>query len=328
MSAMSLILAKLIIQPVFAAAFAVPVQEGDRLVLKGLEAQVQLVSIPGSNAVKVVGVDENSSAEGAYVISKKDNIIEVRMNEYDGKKAWMNILPKASSQLRKIEISGLPVPTEIHLRGGSVVAQKWSKDLKVSLTQGRVSSLNGSGNLQVYVQKGDVNVADHTGKVSADTYAGSMSIKNVQGDVDASLFTGPLSLEKVHGFCAITSQIGPAKILQGTGTLQFENGKGGLNIQGFQGRVDGQNQEGSVTVQMAMDSEVDIKSKAGRVQVQAPAGSGASVNLLTIEGDIFVPNELRVNKLSSEKSVRGRLRGEGQRGSIFVRSQDGAIIVK
>ncbi len=327
MSAISLVLVKLLLQPLFAASFAVPVQEGDRLVLKGLEAQVQLVAIPGSNAVKVSGIDE-TSGEGAYVISKKDNIIEVRMNEYDGKKAWMNILPKATTQMKKIEISGLPLPAEIQLRGGSVVAQKWSKDLKVSVTQGRVSSLNGAGALQIYVQKGDVNVQDHTGKVNADAYAGSMTLKNIQGDVDASLFTGPLLVEKVRGFSSLTSQIGPAKVVQGTGTLQFENGKGGLNIQGFQGRVDGQNQEGSVTVQMVLDSEIDIKSKAGRIQVQSPAGSGASVNLFTVEGDIFVPNELRVNKLSSEKSVRGRLRGEGQRGSIFVRSQDGAIIVK
>lgn len=321
-----LILAKLLIQPLFAASFAVPVQEGDRLVLKGLEAQIQLVATAG-NALKVTGPEEIST-EGAYVISKKDNIIEVRMNEYDGKKAWMNILPKANSQMRKIEISGFSLPTEIQLRGGSVTAQKWSKDLKVSLSQGRVSALNGAGSLQIYVQKGDVNVQDHSGRVSADIYAGTMTLKNIQGDVDASLFTGPLLLEKVRGFSSLTSQMGPVKVAQGTGTLQFENGKGGLNIQGFQGRVDGQNQEGSVTVQMALDSELDIKSKAGRVQVQAPASSGASVNLLTVEGDIFVPNELRINKLSSEKSVRGRLRGEAQRGSIFVRSQDGAIIVK
>ncbi|HWU43960.1 MAG TPA: hypothetical protein VN132_11000 [Bdellovibrio sp.] len=327
MSAIIPTLVKLLIQSSMAASFAVPVQEGDRLVLKGLDAQVQLVGIPGGNGLKVSGIEENSS-EGAYVVSKKDHIIEIRMNEYDGKKAWMNILPKASSQMRKIEISGVSVPADIHLRGGSVVAQKWSKDLKVSLTHGRVSSTDGSGFLRAYVQKGDISIQDHTGRVNADTYAGSMSLKNIQGDVDASLFTGPLLAEKVRGFCALNSQIGPAKVLQGTGTLQFENGKGGFNISGFQGRIDGQNQEGSVSLQMALDSEVDIKSKAGRIQVQAPPSSGASVNLLTIDGDIFVPNELRVNKLSSEKSVRGRLRGEGQRGSIFVRSQDGSIVVK
>lgn len=327
MSLIPLVFLSAFVQPLFAASFAVPVQEGDRLVFKGLDAQVQLVATPGSSALKVSGLDE-TPAEGAYMISRKDNIIEIRMTEYEGKKAWMNILSKSSAKARKIEISGAPVMAEIQLRGGSVVAQKWSKDLKISLTHGRVSSVGGSGTLQVYVQKGEVNVQDHGGRVSADSYTGTMALKDIQGDVEASLFSGPVILEKVRGFSTLTSQVGPAKVAQGSGTLQFENGKGSLSVQGFQGRIDGQNQDGAVNIQMTLDSEVDIKSKAGRIQVQATPGSGASVNLFTVDGDIFVPNELRVNKLSSEKSVRGRLRGESQRSSIFVRSQDGSIIVK
>ena len=324
---LSLILTQLLIQPLFAASFVTPVQDGDRLVLKGLDAQVQLISVPGSNALKVSGVDE-ASGEGAYIISKKDNIIEVRMQEYDGKRSWMNILPKASSQMRKIEISGYAIPTEVQLRGGSVIAQKWGKDLKVSLTQGRVSSTGGAGTLQAYVQKGDVRVDEHTGNVDSDVYAGNTSLKNVQGDINATLFTGPLLVEKNRGAVTLSSQMGPVKVTQGSGSLNFENGKGTFTVQGFQGRIDGQSQDGSLSVTMAMDSEVDIKAKAGKITVQAPAGSGSSVNLFTVDGEIFVPNELKVNKLSSEKSVRGRLRGEGQRGSIFVRSQEGTIIVK
>jgi hypothetical protein len=50
--------------------------------------------------------------------------------------------------------------------------------------------------------------------------------------------------------------------------------------------------------------------------------------LFTVDGEIFVPKELKVNRLSSEKSVRGRLRGEAQRGSIVVRSQEATILVK
>lgn len=326
MSAISIILAHLLFQPVMAATFEVPVADGDRLVLKGLEAQVQVVG-QGGNSLKVSGVDE-ASTEGVFVVTKKNNIIEVKMNEYAGKKNWLNILPKSGAQMRKIEIWGAAVPTEIHLRGGSVVAQKWNKDLKVSVAQGRVSSLNGSGSLNIYVQKGDVNVSDHTGKVDADSYSGTMALKNIQGDVSASLFSGQLQIEKVRGFLTLATQQSNSKINQGTGTIQFENGRGALNIQGFQGRMEGQNQEGSVNVTMTLDSELDVKAKSGRVNVQVPASSGMSLNLMTVEGEIVVPSELKVTKLSAEKSVRGRLRGDAQRGSVFVRSQDGTISVK
>lgn len=326
MSAISFILVHLVFQPLMAATFEVPVSEGDRLVLKGLEAQVQMVGQPGT-ALRVSGV-EQSSAEGLFTIVKKNNIIEIRMNEYDGKRTWLNILPKASSQVKKIEIIGPALPADVQLRGGSVVAQKWNKDLKVSLTQGRVASLNGAGSLQIYVQKGDVSVADHLGKVSADSYSGSMTLKNIQGDVDASLFSGQMNVEKVRGFLNVSAQQSIAKINQSNGTIQFESGKGSLNIQGFQGRIEGQNQEGAVTIGMALDSEVDVKSKSGRVSIQTPPGSGASLNLMTVEGEIVVPTEVRVIKLSAEKTARGRLRGDAPRGSIFVRSQEGTISVK
>ncbi|KHD87353.1 MAG: hypothetical protein OM95_15085 [Bdellovibrio sp. ArHS] len=309
-----------------AATFEVPVAEGDRLVLKGLDAQVQVVG-QGGNFLKVSGVDE-ASTEGLFVVTKRNNIIEVKMNEYAGKKNWLNILPKGGGVARKIEIWGAAVPAEIQLRSGSVVAQKWSKDLKASVTQGRVSSLNGAGSLNVYVQKGDINIAEHTGKVDADSYNGTMTLKNIQGDVSASLFSGQLQIEKVRGFLTLATQQSNSKINQGNGTIQFENGRGSLSIQGFQGRMEGQNQEGSVSVTMTLDSELDVKAKSGKVAVQVPASSGMSLNLLTTEGEIFVPSELKVTKLSAEKSVRGRLRGDAQRGSVFVRSQDGTISVK
>jgi len=326
MSAITFILAHLLFQPLLAATFEVPVAEGDRLVLKGLDAQVQVVGQAG-NTLKVSGVEE-SSTEGVFVLTKKNNIIEIKMNEYGGKKSWLNIVPRASSQMKKIEIWGPAIPAEIQLHGGSVVVQKWTRDMKVSLTQGRVSSLNGAGSLQVYVQKGDVNVQDHNGKVTTDSYQGSMALKNIQGDVDASLFAGQLLLEKVRGFLSLSTQQSNAKVNASSGTIQFENGKGSLNIQAFQGRMEGQNQDGTVTIAMALDSEVDVKSKSGRVNVQAPPASGATLNLLTTEGEILVPSEVKVTKLSAEKSVRGRLRGDAQRGHIFVRSQDGTISVK
>lgn len=328
MSAIRTILAHLLFLPfpVLASVSEISVSPGDRLVLKGLDAQVQLVA-QGGNSLKVSGLDV-SGGEGAFVLEKKDNLIEIRMNEFNGRKTWLNLLPKASSQVKKIEISGAALPTEIHLHGGSVVAQKWNKDLKVSMTQGRVAALNGAGSVQIYLQKGEVSVLDHVGKVSADSYSGNMALRNIQGDVEASLFAGQMQVEKVRGFLTLSAPQSAAKVNQGNGTLQFESGKGSLIVQGFQGRIEGQSQDGPVSVTMPLDSEVDIKTKSGKVTVQTPAGSGATLNLMTVEGEISVPSELRVTKLSAEKSVRGRLRGDAPRGSVFVRSQEGTISVK
>ncbi|MEN0057242.1 MAG: DUF4097 family beta strand repeat-containing protein [Bdellovibrio sp.] len=326
MSAISFILSCFFIQPLWAATFDVPVAEGDRLLLKGLEAQVQLIGQPGA-ALRVSGVENSGSAEGQYVITKSKGVIEIKMNEYSGKRAWLQVLTRSATPAR-IEITGPAVPTEVHLRGGSVGAQRWNKDIKVAMTQGRAQVVGGSGAVQVYLQKGDVTVQDRVGRVQADSYQGAMTLRNIQGDVESHLFAGSLQIEKVQGFTSVSTQTAQGRVNQGVGTLQFENGKGTLTVQGFQGRLEGQNQEGVINVTMALDSEVDVKSKAGRVQIQAPPAAGVTLNLLTTEGDILVPGDLKVTKLSTEKSLRAKWRGDAPRGSIFVRTQEGLISVK
>ncbi len=309
-----------------AATFEASIQEGDRLVIRGLEAQIQLIGQPGKS-LKISGVNESDSA-GSYIVEKKNNIIEIKMNEYDSKRDWMNILPQAGKNAKKIEISGLPIATEIQLKSGSVVAQKWSKDLKVNMTQGRFSSTDGSGSLKVYVQKGEVRITNHKGRVSTDSYSGIQNLKNINGDVEASQFAGQFVAEKTEGFFSLTTQQGTAKVSQGVGTLRFDNGKGAFSVEQFKGRLEGETQEGAVNIKMTLDSEVDVKAKAGKVTVQTPANSGVRLNLLTTEGEIYAPKGIYVNKLPTEKNVRQRMRGDAQRGSIFVRSQEGTILVK
>lgn len=325
MSAIIFIL-PLLVSSAFAGVVEIPVTKGDRIVLKGFEAQVQLVGKPGA-PLRINGV-EATSTEGVYTVSKRDNVIEVKMNDFSGKKSWMEALPRASSLIKRIEISGEPVAAEIHLRGGSIVAQKWTRDLKMSMTQGRVNVSNGAGALSVTVQKGDVTVADHNGPVMTDSYSGNTALRNIQGEVNATQFSGQLQAEKVRGVMTLATQQSTSKINQGSGTLQFENGKGAFSVVGFQGRVEGQNQDGTVSVNLPLEGEVDVRSKSGRVSIQLPPGSGASLNLLTTEGEIVVPGELKVVKQSTEKSVRGRLRGDAQKATVFVRSQDGTISVK
>lgn len=326
MSPIAVILSLFVSQSLWAATFEVPIKEGDRVVLKGLDAQVQIISQTGPS-LKISGVEE-SKIEGAYTLEKKGSVIEITMTDFSGKRNWLTNLSKASSYMKKIEITGPSVPVEIYLRAGSVSAQRWTREIKTSISQGKFTSLGGKGSLDVSVQRGDVNIQEHVGKVKTDVYSGNVVLKDIAGDVEASLFAGILGAEKLKGFVDITSQTATSKVNQSSGTLQFENGKGGLTVQAFQGRIEGQNAEGTVNITMNLDSEVDVRAKSGKIAIQAAPNSGASVNLFTVDGEISVPKELRVVKLSAEKSVRGKLRGESARGNIFVRGQDTSILVK
>lgn len=309
-----------------ALAFEVAPQDVDRIVVVGLEAVVQLTAQPNAQKLRVTGIDE-SSDPGNFALDKKDRVLFIKMQEYSDKKEWKEALSK-SPKRRTLEFVGAAVPVEVQLREGQVNSQKWSKELKVSLVKGRVTSSGGTASLTVQLQNGDVTILDQSSKASADVYKGSLTVRNLQGDLEGSVFSGNMTVEKAKGVLSVTTTQSTAKILQSSGTLQFENGKGSIVTQQFAGRVDGQTGEGAVSLGILPDTDVHVKAASGRVSVQTVAGSGAMLNLLSTDGEITVPGELKVNRSATEKSVRGRLKGGEQKGSIVVRSQEGNIVVK
>jgi DUF4097 and DUF4098 domain-containing protein YvlB len=306
-------------------AFEVAPQDVDRIIVVGLEAHVQLTHQPNAAKLRVSGIDDTSDA-GNFVLEKKERTLFIKMQEYSDKKEWKEALSKAPKK-RNLEFIGASVPVEIQLREGQVNAQKWSKELKISLVKGKVVSVGGNASLSIQLQNGDVTVQDQSSKVVADVYKGQLTVRNLQGDLEGSVFSGALNIEKSKGVMLVSTTQSNAKILQSSGTLQFENVKGSVVTQQFGGRIDGQTLEGSVSLGILPDTDVHVKSTTGRVSVATVAGSGAMVNLQTTEGEITVP-DLTVNRSSTEKTARGRLRGSEQKGSIVVRSQEGSIVVK
>lgn len=308
-----------------AAAFDISTQDIDHIVVVGLDAQVQLQGQANAAKLRVTGIDETSEP-GQWGFEKHDRVLFVRMQEYPDKKEWKDALAKPRRKV--LEFVGQPVSMDIQLREGLVTAQHWSKDLKVDLVKGKATAVNGSGALNLQVQSGDVAIQDQSAKTTVDIYKGLLSVKNLQADLDGSLFSGSMNIEKSHGFLSLNTNQGQAKIVQSSGTLQFENGKGVVIAQNFSGRIDGQTLEGNVNLGVLADSDVHVKSTSGRVTVQTPANSGASVNVLTNDGEIVVPKELNVTRGATEKTAKGRLHGAEPKGSVFVRSQEGTIVIK
>lgn len=307
-------------------AFEVAPHDVERIVVIGLGAQVQLTSQPTAPKLRVTGLDDTTE-EGQFALERKDRVLFIKMQEYSDKREWIEALGRAPKK-KLIEFIGPAVPVEIQLREGQVTSQKWDKELRIAIGKGKVTSQGGAALLFAQLQNGDVAVQDHQGKLVADVYKGNLTVRNLQGDLEGSVFSGVMTVEKSKGFLLVNTAQAAAKVLQSSGTLQFENGKGSLMTQQFRGRVDGQTGEGTVTLGILPDTDVHLKSQQGRVSVQTTPGSGAFLNLVSAEGDIQVPGELRVQRSATERSVRGRLRGKEQKGTIVIRSQEGNILVK
>lgn len=305
----------------FAMGLDVPVQAGDQVLLSGVSAQVNYTVVPG---LTVLRMTDPSSVGWSFDRRDRRVVIE---GPGPGSRASVGETLRQGTPRVTLDIQGPSLPLEIHLRDGAVVLSKGSHDARISLQQGRVESRQRTGGLRVAGRKVDVTVAESSGRLTFDIYQGSVTLKNHQGDSEIELFAGQLVADQISGTMAATTHSASGKVQKFSGTLQLDLGKGPFTATGVQGRVEGQSSEGAVSLQILPDTEVDLRSQSGRVQVQVPAGTGGSVNLST-GGEILVPVGVSVARTPAEKVARGRLRGSGGRIQVTVRSVDGSIVVK
>lgn len=306
----------------FGAVVGVPLQEGDRILLTGANAQVIVTATGGPRQLTLKG-----ATEGGWSWQRQGSVIEIQGPVADSRRGLQDQL-KNPGPRAQIEISGPSIPTEIHLRDGIVNLMQGSQEARVHLRNGRIVSMGRSGSLKASLNKGEISVNDGSGALDLDIYQGNVVLKNLQVEGDVQVFGGQISIDQSRGRLSLTSSNAVTRIQKFTGTLQMENGKGIFTGTDLQGRVEGTSAEGAVNLKIIGETEVHLKTQAARVQVNLPAASGALLNLATAEGDLLVPSELKVVRTASEKSVKGRVKGETGKVSVTVRSQEGSIVVK
>ncbi len=305
----------------------IDVKEGSHLLISCEEATVTLVGGPQAKLKIVLDPVGESLVEFASSNDGNSDYFQIRDKASRPKMKQTGKHDDSKNHVR-IEISGRSLPAEIHLREGQVTLQKWQKEVYAHVQKGKIIAKENSNSLVLHMQKGEIAVTDHQGKLLIDSLQASAMIKELKGDLEAQSFMGDLTLEKFSGSGAINANQGSVKVVGGSGSLQFELQKANLQSTQFDGRVEGQSQEGSVAIQAGKDPDVNIKSQTGKVSVSTTANSGALLNLSSAEGDVIVPAYLKVSRDGSVRSLRGRLKGESQKGSIFVRSQEGVITVR
>jgi hypothetical protein len=306
-----------------ASALEIPLQSGDRLVVSVTEGLWTLRSLPsrGPQNARIEGIE----AESNFQVERKSGLVEVRSRDQLNKLDF----GKVSGKKREYELS-LPIGTTVdfHLLEGSLTASRLTKEGLLHVQKGKMilKELSGSWNLQM--QKGEMSVQDSQGRLMMDSYGARLEVKNFNGDSEISNFTGDTHLEKLKGFCSITQGAGAAKILASSGTMQFELSKGSIQVQQFAGRIEGQSQDGTLSVSLAKDGELNARTQNGKISVVTPAGSGTLVNVATQEGELVGPDSLRVAKDSGAKSLRGRTAGPAGKASVYIRAQEGSIVVR
>lgn len=199
--------------------------------------------------------------------------------------------------------------------------------LTLSSLKGRIVAQSTGENVHLSLQKGEIQSIQNKGAMEIEAYGGKVLVKDGQSSIKLLLFNGDLNIEKNSGKLHLVSYSSSAKINDQQGAVQLQWGKGNLSMTDFMGHLEGESQDGTLQIQVKPEARVDLQAMRGRVQVQLPNGSGASLRLKTATGDLIVPSPLKPAREGKYRVVNGKLAGLNK-GRVNIHSEEASIIVK
>lgn len=199
--------------------------------------------------------------------------------------------------------------------------------LMLTTLKGKISGFSTGEGVRYFMQKGEIQSFEHTGGLEIESYGGKVMINDGQAALKIRLFSGELAINKNQGPLNLESQNVQAKINGQQGNTNLQWGKGNLSLMEFAGRLEGLSRDGQLQLQLKPDAMVDLQAERGKVSINLPSDSGASVNLRTVGGGISVPGPLRAGREGRFRVAKGKLPGSAK-GNIIVRGEDASLVIK
>lgn len=305
------------------AAWEIPLEAGDGLTVKGWAARVTYQNAPEAKGLTVTGGDTSAS----WSWRRDDGRIWIEQTLPSSRQELREKAGAAREQVA-LTIRGPSIPSEFYLNEGLVQVVQARQPVRVTMKQGRAVTVKTAAPLRISMQNGQVEVAEHQGPLDLDVYEGAVVLKKLEGDVRAELFSPNLTVEEGRGQMRLASREATIRLNQWKGGLRFDQDKGTLVLAAFEGRIDGESGEGSLQFAILPSTEVHLKTRKARVNVQLPARTGASLNLVNGLGEISAPKEIRVYRTAKEKFAKGQIGGGDQKVLVSIRAEDGSVVVK
>lgn len=295
-------------------SFEIPLRPKDKLMLRADGAQILWVVKP-SAVLKVRGLRSDQGVRRGDLL-----LIDIKSENLQAPSALGSSNPGP-----QIEFEGPSLPAEFHWIKGSFKTADYKADLNMNLLEGGIQIKGSEGAVRIHLHQGRIEGERMKGPLTVSGYKLSAQLVDI-GDVSLEVFQGQLNLQKVVGSVDLNQNQGLSRWSEVRGSVNLRSEKSQIQMEKFQGRLDAKLDEGSFSLGVLDDSEVQLRAQNSRVSVSLPQGLGAKVLLWTTElGEILLPAPAKVARGSNEKGFRGRLKGEAGKISLTLRNQEGTI---
>ncbi|MDZ4661442.1 MAG: DUF4097 family beta strand repeat-containing protein [Pseudomonadota bacterium] len=319
-------------------SFQIPYETTQRLKISGYKGDIELIPAKEAQSTRITITKNYQIPSGTpddieIAIKRWDPLVENRENQLQItfrepqvrdfwlRKDYQDLVPNF-----KIQIVGFNLPTEIYWWKGDIKTAEWKNSVHVTLQSGSVDLNKVEGESNINVQSGSIKMIQQKGNVIIQTYDAKVVASNIEGSIEIDNFVGPTSVDKVEGAVRLNSFSGRNKFNDVKGSLNFQLKVGVLDIDELDGSLRGENADGQVRAHLTGSPDVRIRSQGGGVNLSMSKKQSAHLNIGSVEGELRIPTNIKVQKGANMKWAVGKLRGGGEKeGQIFARSQSGLI---
>ncbi len=296
----------------------------DSLSLAFVNAHIKVLTHPGNQAIVRIQKISHPEVEGWVVVMQKigkRTELSVRMPE--SRATFQQIIKNEMIPLYNVEVSMPERALDLGVRRGNVQITNLNARLNVHVQNGEVSILGGEGDLYLTHQEGLISIKGRRGRQHIESFSGRLIAEKISGHIEIDNFMGDTNLKQVEGSLFYSSTKGNGKLNSVKGRMEYSLGHGNLNILELSASLKGQSQQANVQCQIRGEADVHLQSQEGAVNLTL-IDSKANLQLSSQEGNIVVPNFLKVTDLGTQKNLRGQLRGAAQ-GNVVVKTTAGSI---
>lgn len=285
-------------------------------------------SAPASTTVRVVRVDGRSSAEGwRMVAGRTGNQYFLETQAPPAKKVAEDVVQgRSDAPTYSVEISGGSLPVEFSVKEGDVIARPLKHPVVITHQSGMIDVKGGEAEIKIHSHQGQVTVDEPKAGLYLDGFSGQWNLKKISTPTVLRNFSGRSVLTDFTGTLTLKSFRGVHQIIKGKGKVDFDIVQGNLQVSEWEGNLVGSTEQGNVVARLKGAGDVRVQSDSATVTVSLPKGSGAKLNVGSMEGKMYVPPNLGSAQYEKYKVYQGKLKG-GVEGSLFVRSKTGDIKV-
>jgi hypothetical protein len=182
-------------------------------------------------------------------------------------------------------------------------------------------------NVRLSTAGGDLGVNGLTGRLEAQTSGGDVRVASVEGRMNVETSGGDITVDNSAGDLIAQTSGGDIRIGGAKGRLELSTSGGDIQARDVDGRITAETSGGNIVIAATGQNQgIAAETSGGNIDISIGKGTGATIEAVTLGGEVSCDLPVTVQGKLSEGAIRGTINGGGN--PIRARTSGGDVRIR